>query len=260
MSDTLQIVQHEGQGFFSCCSVLIDNIVKYFNTNKKLPLAVNNINVFMKYNPYPSHDITSIYFNIPEIPIIEYNNSIQHSEGAQFEPFGNINYSHIEPFIRLYFSPSNTIKDLIQLMETKYSIDYNNTCVMFYRGLDKCTELILPSYDEHLKEANNLRVKEPQLRFLIQTDETEYLSYMLQQLNNSFNLEEIRHVNKQRTTVDFLCTKDINFAFSQYFLAIVYIMAKCKYVICNSGNISVWICYFRGNSDNVIQYLNDRFI
>jgi hypothetical protein len=260
MSNIIQFTQNPGQGFYSCCTVLLDNIIKYFNDNKRLPLDINNINVFIKYNPNLSKDITHIYFNIPNSPVIEYIDIIQHSESAQFEPFEHIRYSQIKPFINLYFSPSNTIKEIINLMELKYSIDYDNTCVMFYRGLDKFTETALPRYDEHLKEANKIKKIESELRFLIQTDETEYLHYMLEHLDNSFNFEEIRHANKQQILVDDVCTKEINFIFSQYFLAIVYIMAKCKYVVCNSGNISSWICYFRGNNKNVFQYLDTKFI
>ena len=31
---------------------------------------------------------------------------------------------------------------------------------------------------------------------------------------------------------------------------------QCKYIICGSGNVSIWITFFRGSSDNVIQFLN----
>jgi hypothetical protein len=41
-------------------------------------------------------------------------------------------------------------------------------------------------------------------------------------------------------------------------IAIVYIMSKCKYVVCTSGNISIWITYFRENSNNIYHYLNDK--
>lgn len=31
-------------------------------------------------------------------------------------------------------------------------------------------------------------------------------------------------------------------------------MAKCKYVICGTGNCSIWIMLFRGNASNTIQF------
>jgi hypothetical protein len=255
MTEIIELTQHPGQGFYSCCSILLDSIIKYFNDNKKLPLAINNTNMFIKYNPSPSLDITNIYFNIPVNPVLEYRHDIVHSPAAQFEPFGDVNFADIEPIIKLFFSPSDSIKQVIKGMEAKYSIDYDNTCVLFYRGLDKCTELTLPPYEAHLKDAQNIHNNDPRMRFIIQSDETEYIQYMSERINNSFIFDEIRHTNKQLTCVDHLCTVETNLVYSQYFLAIVYIMAKCKYVICNSGNISVWISYFRCNSNNIIQHI-----
>ena len=42
-------------------------------------------------------------------------------------------------------------------------------------------------------------------------------------------------------------------------LAIIYIMSKCKYIICSSGNCSIWMMYFRGNVNNVKQFLNNQW-
>jgi hypothetical protein len=47
-----------------------------------------------------------------------------------------------------------------------------------------------------------------------------------------------------------------NAVFSKYYLAITIIMSKCKYVICGSGNCSIWIMLYRGNNKNVCQYLD----
>ena len=38
-------------------------------------------------------------------------------------------------------------------------------------------------------------------------------------------------------------------------MAIVIIMSRCKYVICNTSNVSLWIALFRGNTINLHQYL-----
>ena len=59
MSETLNLIQHPGQGFFSCCSVLLDSIINYYNVNKKLPLAINTTNLFLKYNLFDSY----LYFS-----------------------------------------------------------------------------------------------------------------------------------------------------------------------------------------------------
>ncbi len=40
------------------------------------------------------------------------------------------------------------------------------------------------------------------------------------------------------------------------FFATILIISKCKYIILNSGNCSIWINFYRENNKNVFQYLN----
>ena len=78
--------------------------------------------------------------------------------------------------------------------------------------------------------------------------------------NNSFYFkDEIRHMKKQVNTVD-VVFQDKNYIFSKYYLAITIIMSKCKYIICGSGNCSIWIMLYRGNSNNICQNINGKWI
>ena len=54
------------------------------------------------------------------------------------------------------------------------------------------------------------------------------------------------------TTVDKV-KPETNYDYSLKYLAITLIMSKCKYVLCNTGNCSIWIVFFRNNTDNIIQ-------
>ena len=123
------------------------------------------------------------------------------------------------------------------------------------------TETKLSSYDEYLIYANLIMKQNPDVLFLIQSDETEFIEFISDKFpNNSFYFkDEIRHVKKCNSTVDILmCEK--NFIFSKYYLAITMIMSKCKYIVCGSGNCSVWIMLFRGNNNNVYQYSNGKWL
>ena len=74
--------------------------------------------------------------------------------------------------------------------------------------------------------------------------------------HNSFYFkDEIRHMKKCNDTVD-KKMKSQNYDFSKKYLAITIIMSKCKFIICGSGNCDMWIMFYRGNNNNVIQYLN----
>ena len=155
------------------------------------------------------------------------------------------------------FSQSNKIDEIINNIEKKYNLYYDNICVLFYRGNDKNRETIKCSYDEYLIYTNQLFQKNPKIIFLIQSDETEFIEFITNKFpNNSlyFN-DEIRHMNKCDDTVD-LKINSQNYEFSKKYLAITIIMSKCKYIICGSGNCDMWIMLYRGNNKNVIQNLN----
>ena len=73
---------------------------------------------------------------------------------------------------------------------------------------------------------------------------------------NSFTFkDEIRHIKKSLTTVDKVY-KETNYEFSKNFLAITLAMSKCKYVVCCTGNCSLWICLIRGGTTGVYQLNN----
>ena len=97
----------------------------------------------------------------------------------------------------------------------------------------------------------------PKIKFFIQTDETEFITFISEQFpNDSFYLyDEIRHINKCNTSLDLNSKENIEY-YSKNYLAITIIMSKCKYIICGSGNCSLWIMFYRGHNKNVCQYLN----
>ena len=144
-------------------------------------------------------------------------------------------------------------------IEKKYNLDYENICVLFYRGNDKNSETKICSYDEYIQYANEVLEKNPNIKFLIQIDETEFIETMTRFPNSFYFKDEIRHMNKCNKTVDKVF-KEQNNLYSKYYLGITILMSKCKYIICGSGNCSIWIMFYRGNCKNVYQYLKDRFI
>jgi hypothetical protein len=160
------------------------------------------------------------------------------------------------PIIKKYFSPSKQIIDMIDHFKDRYQIDYDNVCVLYYRGNDKITETPLCDYDEYLIYTTRILKHQPNIRFLIQSDETEFIEFMTEQFpHNSFIMKDhIRHINKCKSSVDIMIPEK-NFEFSKYYLAITIIMSKCKYVICNSGNCSKWIMLYRESGYNMCQFL-----
>ena len=203
-------------------------------------------------------DIRSKYFEIDQPSIqIPYTKDIYTTDEdteQQFTDFNKLNYQDITPFVEKYFSPSQEIKYIIHSMERKYEIDYTNTCVLFYRGNDKAKEMTLPKYESFIEQGKSLEKQNPNIHFLIQSDEIEFLHQMEDRFPNSTIFhDEIRYMSSNpQTTVDRVYA-DLNPVMSKNFLAITYIMSKCKYVVCGTGNCSFWIALFRGHCQNMLQ-------
>ena len=263
-----EIIISASSGFFSCCSIILNEVIQYFNYFKKIPSIVNRTNVFEwqknTLNGKINGDISDDYFiNYKQQDIILFNKNISYDERDQYREYIKIDYfQEIQPFIKKYFSPSQQIQTIIEEIENKYSIDYKNTCDLFYRGNDKNTETKICSYDDIIKQAKQILQDKPSIKFLIQSDETEFIEQMRKEFgeNTFYFKDEIRHMNKCNSSVDLMYSNTNNY-FSKRYLAITLIMSKCEYVICTTGNCSIWILLYRGNHNNVFQInpCNNRF-
>jgi len=252
-------------GFFSCCSKILDEIINHFNKYNKLPDILDTSLQFELYKPSfynKDLDISSDYFKENDSMTILYNKNINFScQQYQFTNYKLLNFDSVNSFIKKYFEPSVIIRSEIKNIEDKYNLDYDNICVLFYRGNDKETETNLPNYKDYINIAKEIQHKDKNIIFLIQSDESEFIKTMKEEFCNNIIFEdEIRHIsNNKNLSVDMI-NKDTNLNFSKKFLAITYIMSKCKYVICNSGNCSLWICLYRNNFNNVHIYCNTNWV
>jgi hypothetical protein len=255
------LITHD-YGFFSCCSIRLHNIIEFFNKKKKCPTTIDSSQQFSWYKKNNNQDITFEYFqHYNDLPDIYYNEYINYIHTLQFSDYNNINYNSIKPFIDKYFSPSLQIKNIINNIEKKYNIEYDNTCVLYYRGNDKNTETTICNYNEYIKYAIDYIIKNKNIKFLIQSDETEFIELFLYLFphNTFYFKDEIRHMKKCNNTVDKCITQNIDI-YSKNYLAITVIMSKCKHIICGSGNCSIWIMLYRNNNNNVLQNLNNEWI
>lgn len=259
-NDGYRCIVNHNAGFFSNCTVclvdLIESIAYFKNTNVELDTR----NTFQFYkNAEKNSDIGGEYFknadDSKKVDIIfEKDTKVENS--MHILPYKTLLFDKFAPYIKKYFSESDKVKNIISMMEKKYKIDYENTCCVFFRGLDKFVETGVPEYDIFCDKAKNITNNENNIRFLLQSDETEFFDYAKNIFTNNliFN-DEIRHMKHSKTLLEYSLNKNDNFKYSLYFLAIVIIMSRCKYVICNTSNVSLWISLFRGNTNKLHQYL-----
>lgn len=254
------VVKHNA-GFFSCCNIRLWDIITFINTNKGLPLKVDSSQQFQWYKTI-NRDVTFDYFkNYEKIDIpCKLSYPIDYHHDYQFSDYSTLQYKNIVPLIHKYFTPSDEVYTYMNQIEQKYSMDFENTCVLFYRGNDKNRETSICNYDEYVEYAHKVLAKNPNTVFLIQSDETEFIQMFQSLFPTSFYFkDEIRHMKKCDSTVDLTMRQNIEL-FSKYYLAITVIMAKCKYIVCGTGNCSLWIMFYRGNNKNVFQNKDGKWI
>jgi hypothetical protein len=256
----MHILVSHNFGFFSCCSVILHFVTEFCNTYKQLPEKIDSSCSFGWYKPEDKgkDDVTYDYFEPQQSNEVAISSTIRlpFTHNDQYIEYTKLNYALLEPFVRKYFTPNLHIRRLICDMEQKYNLPniYNDICVLFYRGNDKRTESELCTYEMVIEQAKLVQEKNPNILFLIQSDETEFIQRMTETFPNSFYFkDEIRHINSQIDTVD-KCMAETNCEFSKKYLAITIIMSKCRYVVCGSGNCSLWIMLYRNHANNVIQF------
>jgi hypothetical protein len=245
-------------GFFSCCSVRLGGIVDYFNTYKSLPKNVDSSRQFLWYKTDQREDVTFKFFeHYDNVNIdIEYVKKVDYHDEHQNGFYKDLDFESINPFIKKYFSPSKFVKYKIYKMTNKYNIDFENTCALFHRGHDKHTEQVICTHEEKLEKARKVLEKNPSIRFLIQSDETEFIEKAISAFpNNSFYCkDEIYHMpHDPKGLIDYTF-KENSGERAENFLAVLFLMSKCKYIISSAANCDIWTTLLRGHSNNLIQY------
>jgi hypothetical protein len=244
-------------GFFSCCSVKLTKIVDFINSNKKLPDKVDSHNLFGLYKYNKNNDVTFDYFeNYNNITNDYIKHPINYHWNYQFISYNNLDYKCVTPLIKKYFSPSVRINEIINNIENKYNIIYENTVAVYYRGTDKKKETKLSSFDEFYRQIMEIINMNKNIKILIQTDTSKFIDYI-----NDKKLKNIFIINENKTSYNDIgihCEQSIytNYYDMFNFLSTVLIISKCKYIICSSGNCSIWMMFYRGNAKNTIQYCN----
>lgn len=250
------IVTHNA-GFFSCCSVKLTKIVEFINVNKKLPDSVVSSEQFKLYKKDKNKDITFDYFenydNITDVNIIH---PINYHWEHQFINYSELEYNCITPLIKKYFSPSVKINEIVTNLEKKYNIVYDNTLAVYYRGTDKKNETTLSSFDNFYKQIIEIININININILIQTDSGKFKDYITDK-----KMKNILIINENKTSytdrgIHNEQSTNTNYYDMLNFLSTVLIISKCKYIICSSGNCSIWMMLYRGHGKNIIQYLN----
>jgi hypothetical protein len=243
-------------------------IIKHYNEHKKFPGNVNSQYQFGQYkairdNPY--EDITYYLFEFENKNITEKNINcdkiIFNTSGNedQFSNYKLLNYTDIQPVIQKYFTVSQNVIHGIKYFEDKYKLNYENICVIRYRGNDKAGEICPPSFQEIIDKASEIKNNTPDIQFLVQTDVIDFINIFCSYFQNTIYFKELLIIPNDPKTgihrIESTFTQEQKFKDIVLFNAAIQIMAKCKYIICTSGNGELWTMIYRGHANGVYQYL-----
>ena len=265
----------QDSGFFSCCTIRLEKILLFVASHQTLPSAIDCTKQFRLYKPVGYQDpkthfqydpIPDFFQDYSSIPFgVALDKAIEGLDlggdgknfhiPAQSHFYNSLRYKFLSPFINKYFNPSDEVLFLKKQLIKKYAVDPANTCVLLYRGLDKRHEMNLAPYEDMIHHALKIKEKNPSIRFLIQSDETEFIEYASRNLANSFYFkDEIFHLPKSPNQVAHRNPRDANYI-GKSFLGMTHLFSECKYSLLNhSGNCCLWIALYRGSARGLSQY------
>ena len=245
-------------------------MVYYFNTHEALPTHIDDSELFDMYkpDPYAGQDITHHFFRPRDDVRIDFSGTLQIMDERiedQFSPYSGLHFSVAQPFLEKYYSPSQSILDLQASLIPKYGIDVSTTCAIYYRGTDKRQETMIGSFELYAAKMSELIRGDRTIQIILQSDSYPFLEYMFEyadahKIQNNIIVFEENVTTASNQGVHFLRRGDKAYQDIQHLFASVLLMAKCKYIICSSSNVSMWMMYYRGHATNVHQLLNNKWV
>lgn len=256
-------------GFFSCSNMRFHNLVYFWNRHRTVPISIDDSDLFKLYKSplREKESIANDFFTTREEIQIDSSENLQILNGTtedQFTPYSYLRFNDTQQFIKRYFTPSQRIMHLQSALLTKYRINPPTTCAIYYRGTDKHTETKLGSFDMYAAKMSELLLTNPSIEFILQSDSYPFVEYIFQYAdthkiqNNIIAFEENVTTNTDHG-VHFLRQGEKAYEDISHLFASVVLMAQCKYIICSSSNVSLWMMYYRGHTNNVHQLLNNQW-
>jgi hypothetical protein len=251
-------------GFFSCCSVRLHDIIQYYNSYKSIPQKVDSLEQFKLYKYDDTKDVTFDFFehydSVNVSIVCEQSISIT-CMCYQFDNYRNVNYTVLLPFVTKYFTPSTQIINNCNNLIQRYNINTENCIGVYYRGTDKMSETKLGHFDSYSTKLKELLDKtDDNIQILLQTDSAQFREYMTETFPNKIIVLQENATSYTSRGMHYERTPTENYTDMQNLMATFILLSKCKYLMCSSGNCSIWMMFFREHTENVYQHLNDVWL
>lgn len=259
---------HNQHGFFSCVNIILNEIIRFYNINKRLPV-VDFSPCFSLYKDSPDDNIYNLIFSEDKTVSEPKKKEIKVKLGIGGN-YKNIIKSEndIIPFIDRYFRPSDIVTQTRYGLEEKYNITYENTAGLYFRGADKFGDgdQFVTEYDSIILPVKELLKTCPDLDTLIvQTDEATFLQYCTEKFRDvrviSFDENRMVDYNKRNHGVHHLTPVGERKNAIVDFIAMVQILSKCTRLVTTTSNVARWIINYRGGDpDDITQIFKSEVV
>lgn len=251
-------------GFFCQCSALFTCIIQYYKENNTWPNQIDSSKQFEIYKPINKKgkdiflDIFKTNYHVTSMDRHAYFHPDFHY--GNYWEFGRSNWEIFSKPISRYFNPSDNIQSIIDNFIEKYNINLMNTCAIYYRGTDKSTEQELLSFKYIENRIEAIQKIDKNIKFLVQSDQKEFIDKIKEKYPDVIFIEE-NIIITGNTGIHKKFKDDENYKILLNFIATMFIMKDCNYIITGSGNCSLWLALLRSTTFgyvNFFQYKNAR--
>lgn len=245
-------------GFFALCSIHLFQIVQ--NIKNNLPTESIKFKQCKINQQYRNKNIREIVFQNAntyiDIESLKYGNYIIQSNNIFYK---NIDGDKYKNLIKKYFKPKNEIEILKNLIIKDLNLDTNKTLSVYYRGTDTTLDRGITYYNVFTKKVKDIIRNHPNIQSIyLQTDDKMFEDYFVtSSIDKKILINPYLKSTYSSKGQHFTITE--NFIFHiQKILATVLMMSECKYVFCNTSNVSRWIHLYMRDSEGFYQMKDNK--
>jgi hypothetical protein len=241
-------------GLLSCSTVTLSDITA---SGRKVTKIKSNfgMSLYKKWllkNNWKSFFQTPVQTNSSQLASAESESYPKDIHDWWGKDYAAIPFKDVLEAVGLYFRLSPKVMKISDAFVEKYGINLEETIGVHYRGTDKQTEIETPSLTEFISQTRQFMQEMANPKILLLTDEPD----VIVAFEAAFPKAVIT-INELAAPGGAIGahTRDSKQpeVQGQIFLAILFLVSKCKKVVTHTGNGALWEVLFRGSTEGLKQ-------
>jgi len=253
-------------GMFSTFTLMLISIIGAYKKHNTLVENYDYRKIMRKFRWDESTDMYHHFFKFDKSVQIDFDS--EKIPGTLLHPDNQhliykSEYSeYFTPFFKRYFSPSDTIKEKIEYLKSKYQINSDNSISIIYRDSDKWTDMgggFLSAqaglYFRTAKQLIDEVIKQTGKRteILIQTENPGVVQTFRESGLPCKFIEETKLDKDQSIYPPVVRDISLRKDWIESYIASLWIHSQSKYVVTYTGNSAFFVYLMRGNTNNFYQ-------